>query len=165
MTKAVYLDPDMMLEYQPFEGDEADGFGISPFDVPRRIHVASETPTTGYKSLEFDYLGGKEPSFSLVHRGPAGLLLVCDLGEESHKLFRIAFPTQVDADDLPAISEAVATLAARETGMATRFNYQMIASLLKSWPIVAADLVGPTRRREWLTHRAGNVAGPSGPDY
>ena len=39
MSKTIDLDPTKTADLEPFEGDERNGFWISPFEVPRKIFL------------------------------------------------------------------------------------------------------------------------------
>lgn len=142
MTKAIYLDPETTAKHQPFEGDERSGFGISPFEVPRYIHITSDGPGMGYKSLEFEYPGGERAGMTIPHRGPGPLRFTLTLAKTSLKVLKITFESHVDDAGMGRIATAVRSLQDGIKGLrkATIFNYLMIASLLDVWPSIISGL-------------------------
>jgi hypothetical protein len=134
MSELLYLDPAKVARYEPSEGDERDGWWISPFDVPKYIQMTVDEHGL-IRVIRFDYTGGETGDSrkrqALDDEGNPDVLVL--VGRYSGKILEMNFGRPISFSDMPAIGERVVRQAHCATVRATRFNYALIADILKHW--------------------------------
>jgi hypothetical protein len=140
MSKTIYLDPLKTAPFEPSEGDERNGFWISPFEVPKAIFLRCETGFTDVRAANFKYSGGEtgEEWTALDDRSDPPITVRC--GRYSSKILELTFGHPISVDQFRSIGERLKVRAQTFKMIATRFNYQMIAAILQNWQKVVEPI-------------------------
>jgi hypothetical protein len=136
MSKTIYLDPSKTAELEPSEGDDRNGFWISPFEVPRAIYLHCDTGFTDVRAARFAYSGGETGDrwTNLDERDDPPILV--RRGRSSEKILELTFGRPVSVSQFNGIGERLRTQAATFKMLAARFNYQMVAAILQNWKLM-----------------------------
>jgi hypothetical protein len=133
MSRTINLDPSKTAELEPSEGDDRNGFWISPFEVPKSIYLHCQTGFTDVRAVTFAYTGGEEGDAwaDLDERSDPAIKV--RRGQYSQKILQLTFGVPVSVDQLQAIGDRLRLRAKTFKVLAARFNYQMIAAIFQNW--------------------------------
>jgi hypothetical protein len=134
MSDLVYLDPAKVARYEPSEGDDRDGWWISPFDVPKYIQTTVDEGDL-IRVIRFDYTGGEtgDPRKRQTLDDENDPEILVFVGRYSGKILEMNFGRPIPFSELPAIGERLIRQAKNVHVLSTRFNYLMISNILKHW--------------------------------
>jgi hypothetical protein len=133
MTGSIYLNRSKTSQWEPSEGDDKNGSWISPFEVPRSIHLTSDPRFNCIRVVEFRYSGGETGNRREVLDDSDRPSVLIRSGRHSGKILELAFAYPISLDGLPSIGERLKKKSRTCSQMATRFNYQMVASIFQNW--------------------------------
>lgn len=135
-SNTIYLDPEKTGPLEPSEGDARNSFWISPYDVPRYVHIIGNPSSRLIKAIRFEYTGGeieataKSQLNDLSH--PRVLLGV---GNFSGKIISMVFGSSIHEDELVGVAYRlrVRSDARPDLPLSAKFSYRMIASIFEGW--------------------------------
>jgi hypothetical protein len=133
MSKTIYLDPSKTAELEPSEGDERNGFWISPFEVPKAIYLRCETDFADVRSVRFEYSGGETGDVWMDLDERSDPPVTVRRGRSSQKIMELTFGHPISAEQFKSIGARLKTQAQVFKSLAARFNYQMVAGIFQNW--------------------------------
>jgi hypothetical protein len=133
MSNTIYLDRNKTADLEPSEGDERNGFWISPFEVPKSFFLHCETGFKDIRAVTFKYPGGETGRdwASLDDRNDPAVLVRS--GQQSQKILELTFARPISLEQLRSVGERLRIRARGFRVLATQFNYKMIAAIFQNW--------------------------------
>jgi hypothetical protein len=132
MSNTIYLDPSKTAELEPSEGDDRNGYWISPFEVPKSFYLHCETGFKDVRAVSFKYAGGENGKdwTNLDDRTDPSVWIRS--GQSSRKILELTFAYPISLEELVSVGERLGERARTFRRLATRFNYQMIAAIFQN---------------------------------
>jgi hypothetical protein len=133
MSKTIELDPQRTAPLEPSEGDNRNGFWISPFEVPKKIFLNCGSGFSDILSARFEYAGSETGNtrFELDSRSDPAVLVRS--GGYTGKILELTFGRPISLGELARIGDRLLERSATFKMKATTFNYRMIAAIFRDW--------------------------------
>lgn len=134
MTKSLYLDPERLERYQPFEGDSRNGSWISPFGIPTYMQLRVDGDQ-GIRYIGFEYNGGEtgDPAGRHTLDDQCDPEILIQAGRLSGKILEMTFARPIPFGDLATVAERLNREVENDPRLSKKFNYRMISDILKHW--------------------------------
>jgi hypothetical protein len=132
-NNVIELDPLRTAPLEPSDGDDRNGFWISPFEVPRKIFLHCGSGRSDILSVRFDYPGGEtgDTRGDLDSRNDPEVLIRS--GRYTGKILELNFGRPISMGELASIGERLLERSVFFKMKATTFNYRMIAAIFRDW--------------------------------
>lgn len=130
MTSSVFLDPEMVSEMEPWEGNDRSKSMLSPSAVPRAVSVELRSPEKVFK-VEFQYSGNEPAGEEERLDDRDDPIVEVRMSALTHKILELSFSAPVvGIEGLAEVAERLEQRAPSIATMGKRLSYKMIAALL-----------------------------------
>jgi len=133
MNTIIDLDPRRTAGLEPSDGDDRNGFWISPFEVPRKIFLHCAPGFRDIMAVRFEYAGGETGNArrNLDDRNDPDVLIRS--GQSTGKILDLTFGRPISLGELAGVGERLERDSGSFKMKATTFNYRIIASIFQDW--------------------------------